>query len=95
MYEQLGLAQKTYPEINDVLPALERVKGKPGRGKLLTPWTNECKAMDFMRDLLAASPGTAISDAARKADQAGPRSSAPNRPKRLEYLYAQKMALRN
>ena len=95
MYEQLGLAQKTYPEIKDVLPALERVKGKPGRGKLLTPWSNEFGAMDFMRDLLAANPRTAISDAARQADQADPRSNAPNRPKRLERLYAQKMALRN
>lgn len=95
MYETMGLATKTYADVEKLLPALERAKVTRRKPSLPTPWTNEIVAMDGMRRLLAVTDGLTIAEAARQIADQNPRAGSPNRSKRLERLYAQKMALRN
>lgn len=95
MYESLGLATKTYADVEKLLPALERAKVTRRKPSLPTPWTNEIVAMDGMRRLLAVTDGLSIAEAARQVADQERRAGSPNRGKRLERLYSQKMALRN
>lgn len=95
MYDDMGLATKSYREVASLLPALERAKVRHRRPPVPTPWTNEGPAMSEMRMLLAQEPPMTVAEAARVYAAQNPRPSSPTRAKRLESLYRQKAALRN
>lgn len=93
MYEAMGLATKTYAEVEDLLPALERAKKPKGRHQLPTPWTNEIEHLDAMRLLVA--DGARVSQAARERADGEGRADSDERAKTLARLYRQRADLRN
>ncbi|WP_156127432.1 hypothetical protein [Paracoccus sanguinis] len=92
VYDDLGLANKTYPEVKSLLAVLERAKRRGGRPSLPTPWTNEIEHMDAMRLLIAS--GLSIPEAARQRAHQEGRAGADERARTLEGLYRQRVRLR-